>query len=257
MGSLLPEYFAGPELEKEGEIKVSIRKQPADHRASDLTAVAQDYVKTIWSASEWSDGPVTIGLIAERLGVSPSTVSEGIRKYAAQGLLIHARYGSVELTPAGESYALAMVRRHRLLETFLVEHLGYRWDEVHHEAEVLEHAVSDTFITRIDGLLGHPLHDPHGDPIPVPGQALERMDAVQLSSADAGQHVVIRRVSDDSAELLRYFTDHGLIPGARLLVGERKAFATGTTVQVNDAGDALVLGVKAAQALWVAPDQQD
>ncbi len=106
-----------------------------------------------------------------------------------------------------------MVRRHRLLETFLVENLGYRWDEVHHEAEVLEHAVSDRFIARIDALLGHPRHDPHGDPIPLPGEHLDRSDAVPLSAVQpGGDAVIIRRVSDESAEMLRYFAGHGLTP---------------------------------------------
>lgn len=170
-------------------------------KATDLTAVAQDYLKLIWSAREWSDEAVTVGLVAERLGVSASTASEGIRKYTAQGLLTHARYGGVGLTPTGgEEYALEMVRRHRLLETFLVENLGYRWDEVHHEAEVLEHAVSDRFIARIDALLGHPRHDPHGDPIPLPGEHLDRSDAVPLSAVQpGGDAVIIRRVSDESA----------------------------------------------------------
>ncbi|MDO5878134.1 MULTISPECIES: metal-dependent transcriptional regulator [Paenarthrobacter] len=220
-------------------------------KAADLTAVAQDYLKSVWSAQEWSDEPVTVGLIAERLGVSASTASEGIRKYTAQGLLRHARYGGVELTPVGTEYALMMVRRHRLLETFLVEKLGYRWDEVHHEAEVLEHAVSDTFITRIDALLGQPRHDPHGDPIPSSGEYPDTENMMQLNTVPTGLTVVIRRVSDDSSEMLRYFAHHGLIPGTGLSVQEPKAFTAGIPVHVADTGKDVVLGNEAAAALWV------
>lgn len=220
-------------------------------QASDLSAVAQDYLKLVWLLREWSDEPVTVGLVAERLGVSPSTASEGIRKYATQGLLTHARYGGVELTPTGLDYALAMVRRHRLLETFLVQKLGYRWDEVHHEAEVLEHAVSDTFIARIDELLGHPQHDPHGDPIPQPGEHPDRPDAVPLVDAQPGQAVSIRRVSDESAELLRYFAEQGLVPDAQIIIQERKTFTAGTPVRLIGTGKDISLGDEAAAALWV------
>ncbi|WP_311214602.1 MULTISPECIES: metal-dependent transcriptional regulator [unclassified Arthrobacter] len=235
---------------------MSISSESQGARASDLTAVAQDYLKLIWTAMEWSDEPVTVGFVAERLGISASTASEGIRKYTTQGLLTHARYGGVELTRTGEEYALAMVRRHRLLETFLVENLGYRWDEVHHEAEVLEHAVSDTFIARIDALLGHPRHDPHGDPIPLPGEHLDRAVAVPLSEVRPGDAVVIRRVSDESAEMLRYFAEHGLIPGTQLIVGERKAFAAGIPVRLAGSGKNVALGAEAAAALWVEPVAQ-
>ena len=105
---------------------------------SDLTAPAQDYLKMIWSATEWSESPITVGAMAERMGVKPSTVSDGIRRLAKQGLVTHAPYGSIELTDAGRTHAVEMVRRHRLLETFMDQILGYGWDEVHEEAEVLD-----------------------------------------------------------------------------------------------------------------------
>ena len=110
---------------------------------------------------------VSTKLLAERLGVSASTASESIRKLAEQGLVHHEKYGAVTLTDRGRHAALAVVRRHRLLETFLVSELGYGWDEVHDEAEILEHAVSDLMLDRIDAKLGHPTRDPHGDPIPA------------------------------------------------------------------------------------------
>lgn len=127
-----------------------------DGNHQDLSTVAQDYLKVIWTAQEWSREKVSTKLLAERIGVSASTASESIRKLADQGLVHHEKYGAVTLTDAGRSAALAMVRRHRLMETFLVQELGYSWDEVHDEAEILEHAVSDRMLDRIDAKLGHP-----------------------------------------------------------------------------------------------------
>src|ERR1700712_2749447 len=125
-----------------------------DDTARDLSSVAEDYLKVIWTAQEWSVEKVSTKMLAERIGVSASTASESIRKLADQGLVDHEKYGAVSLTAAGRTAALAMVRRHRLMETFLVRMLGYSWDEVHDEAEVLEHAVSDKLIDRIDRILG-------------------------------------------------------------------------------------------------------
>ncbi|MCK8675051.1 metal-dependent transcriptional regulator, partial [Rhodococcus sp. HM1] len=132
-----------------------------------LTSVAQDYLKVIWTVQEWSGEKVSTKLLAEKLGVSASTVSEAVRRLCDQGLLDHERYGAISLTESGRAAAVAMVRRHRLIETFLVRELGYRWDEVHDEAEVLEHAVSERMIAALDAKLGFPERDPHGDPIPT------------------------------------------------------------------------------------------
>ena len=125
-------------------------------------------------------------MLAERIGVSASTASESIRKLADQGLVDHEKYGAVTLTDAGRRAALAMVRRHRLMETFLVRELGYSWDEVHDEAEVLEHAVSDRMLDRIDAKLGHPTRDPHGDPIPAADGQVRTPPARQLSVCQDG-----------------------------------------------------------------------
>ncbi|MEX0914127.1 MAG: metal-dependent transcriptional regulator, partial [Demequina sp.] len=122
--------------------------------AQELSATAQDYVKVVWSAGEWSDAPVTTKQLAARMGVAPSTVSETVRRLSDQGLLEHAPYGAVTLTTAGRAHALDVVRRHRLIETYLVAKLGYTWDEVHDEAEVLEHACSARMIDAMDAALG-------------------------------------------------------------------------------------------------------
>src|SRR5690625_520367 len=131
-----------------------------------LTSRAQNYVKINGHVQERADDTATPSLIASRAGVAMSSVSDAVRKLAEQGLVTHTPYGAVALTDAGHSAAVAMVRRHRLLETFLVQVLGYTWDEVHDEAEVLEHAVTDRLVDRMDAFLEFPTRDPHGDPIP-------------------------------------------------------------------------------------------
>ncbi|WP_298456662.1 metal-dependent transcriptional regulator [uncultured Cellulomonas sp.] len=182
---------------------------------SALTPVAQDYLKVVWAAGEWSTAPVTTKRLAERLGVGAPTVSETVRRLCDQGLLAHARYGAVELTAAGRAHAVAMVRRHRLIETFLVRELGYGWDEVHDEAEVLEHAVSDLLVERLDERLGHPVRDPHGDPIPTAAGHVPALAAQPLRDVPAGRWVVAR-ISDADPALLRSFTALGIVVDAVL-----------------------------------------
>ncbi|WP_028272473.1 metal-dependent transcriptional regulator [Arthrobacter sp. UNC362MFTsu5.1] len=218
---------------------------------SDLSPTAQDYLKHIWTAAEYASLPVTVGGLAKRLGVSASTASEAVRKLTDAGLVTHARYGSVELTAAGRGHALLLVRRHRLLETFLVEVLGYGWDEVHDEAEVLEHAVSDTLITRIDGFLGHPARDPHGDPIPSAELRTTAANVLTLLNAEPGQQVRVVRVSDEDPALLRYCADLGLRPGAELTVMERPAFGVGVRLRMAGNAENLDVGDVAAAAISV------
>ncbi|MGO2750367.1 MAG: metal-dependent transcriptional regulator [Pseudoclavibacter sp.] len=234
---------------------------------SELSVSAQNYLKVVWSLQEWSDAPVTATIVAERLQLRLSTVSEGIRKLADQGLLEHARYGSISLTSEGRSHALTMIRRHRLLETFLVEVLHYGWDEVHDEAENLEHSVSDLMVERIDVMLGHPERDPHGDPIPSAAGEVRIPQAVLLSSLGSGVLVVVERISDSDPELLKYFAAQGLTVGARLAIGESDPYSESMLLSVVDAGsDAhapaassaspslatpFALGPVAARAVWV------
>jgi DtxR family transcriptional regulator, Mn-dependent transcriptional regulator len=217
---------------------------------SDLSSVAQDYLKIIWSATEWSDEPVTVKQLSERMGVRAATVSDGIRRLADQGLVLHERYGGVGLTEAGRRHAVAMVRRHRLIETFLVEELGYGWDEVHDEAEVLEHAVSDELVARIDRRLGFPARDPHGDPIPTADGTPRRPEAVPLLTADAGVALTVVRISDADPAVLRYLADRGIGLDCPLSVDEHRAFAGDVTVRVG--GTPVVIGATAATAVWVA-----
>ena len=163
---------------------------------SELSMSTQNYLKAIWSLGEWSTDPVTTSALAARVGVRLSTVSDALRKLTEQGLLEHTPYGAITLSEQGRTHALAMVRRHRLIETFLVEVLDYSWDQVHDEAEHLEHAVSDFLVERMDQHLGHPSRDPHGDPIPAADGSVERPDAVLLSELPAGSTVRVERISD-------------------------------------------------------------
>lgn len=178
-----------------------------------LTPVAQDYVKVIWTATEWGDPPITTSALAARMGTSAPSVSDTLRRLDAQGLVVYRPYRPVRLTAAGEQLALAMVRRHRLVERFLADIVGYGWDEVHAEAERLEHAVSDDFLDRIDRLLGHPGADPHGDPIPDRDGVLPvAAPAPLLPQAPPGRYRVAR-VSDSDPDTLARLRDRGLVPG--------------------------------------------
>lgn len=216
---------------------------------SALTASAQDYLKMIWSSTEWAEAPITVSAMAERMAVKPSTVSDGIRRLAKQGLVTHAPYGSIELTPAGRAHAVEMVRRHRLLETFLVQVLGYGWDEVHEEAETLEHAVSDTLIQRIDDQLGHPTRDPHGDPIPSGNGEPHPPQGDRLTSVQPDETVTITRISDADPDMLRYFAQLGLAPDTRLQVLALRPYADVTTIRVG--GRDIDLGPSASDSIWV------
>jgi len=219
-----------------------------------LTAVTQDYLKVVWSAQEWSSQPVTTKLLASRLGVGASTVSETVRRLADAGYVTHQPYGAVELTAEGRRHALAMVRRHRLIETFLVEVLGYGWDEVHDEAEVLEHAVSDAFVARIDAQLGHPRRDPHGDPIPGPDGSVDAPAARVLWEAEPGAWSVAR-ISDADPELLRYLETVRLVLDAPVEVVERRTVAGVVAVRAGEgaAATSVDLGEVAASAIWLVP----
>ena len=217
----------------------------------DLTSVTQDYLKVIWTSQEWSDTKVTTKLLAEKLGVSASTASEGIRKLSDQGLVEHERYGSVTLTDDGRDAAIGMVRRHRLLETFLVRELGYGWDEVHDEAEILEHAVSEQLMARIDAKLGFPQRDPHGDPIPQPDGRVPDAGSRQLADLAVDESGVINRISDSDPEMLRYFQEIGIDLDRSVTVMEKRPFAGTISVSVDD-GELIHLGDVASRAIFLA-----
>lgn len=212
----------------------------------------QDYLKQICTAGEWDDVQMTTSLLASLVGVSPSTTSEMIRKLAGLGLVNHRPYGAVELTGAGRHVALRMMRRHRLIETFLVAELGYTWDEVHDEAEILEHSISDLMLSRIDAKLGHPTRDPHGDPIPAEDGTVARPNARRLSLLQPGESGVITRISDDNPELLRYLQELSITLDRPVTVLRRLPFGAGTAIKLEGGASAQVdIGDLATQAIWV------
>lgn len=219
---------------------------------SDLSPSTQNYLKAVWGLSEWSSAPVTPSSVAERMGLKLSSVSDAVRKLSAQGLLDHAPYGAVRLTDTGRSYALAMVRRHRLIESFLVSALGYSWDQVHDEAEHLEHAVSDLMIDRIDAFLDFPTRDPHGDPIPSSDGSVDIPDAKQLSEVGPATHVVIERISDDDPSLLQFFEAHGFVVDAALEVTAGPPFSDALDVRALSSETPVTLGRSATDALYVS-----
>lgn len=217
-----------------------------------LSDSAQNYLKIIYGLSEWSNEPVTASVIATKAGMKLSTVSGALSKLRQQGLLDHAPYGAVTLTAQGRDYAMTMVRRHRLIETFLVQMLGYRWDQVHDEAENLEHAVSDFMVARVDEILGHPTRDPHGDPIPTAEGNISLPQAVSLTEITDRSKVQVERISDEDSELLQYFSDHGIVVGAQLEIQPGDAFSDTLLVASPNSSNALQLGQRATSAVWVS-----
>ena len=214
--------------------------------------LVEDCLKAIFSVGEWDPQGRTNGDIATRLGVSPSSASELIRQLVVDGLVDHERYGPVALTPTGMVRALAMVRRHRLLETYLVAGLGYTWDEVHDEAEVLEHAISDRMLDRIDVVLGHPWRDPHGDAIPTPDGTMHRPDARPLGVMRPGEAGFVARILDEDPELLRWFDEVGIVLDVPVRVEEQKPFGGPLAVRVGLEGGVVELGIQATSSLWIA-----
>ncbi|WP_104172298.1 metal-dependent transcriptional regulator [Arthrobacter sp. Y81] len=216
----------------------------------------EDYVKVIYSFTEWQDKPITSSQLAQRLGVANSSVSEMVRKLKDQGLVDHKPYSAITLTADGIRLALSMVRRHRLIETYLVQELGYSWDEVHDEAELLEHAVSDTFIERMAGKLGNPLRDPHGDPIPAADGTVRMPRAHRMSELDEGHTGRITRISDENPDLLRYLSAEKIDLDADIEVLGRKPFGGALVVRIGPAGAdrEFDLADEVSSALWVHSD---
>lgn len=221
---------------------------------SQLSTSSQTYLKAVWILQEWSDAPVTPSSLAAKAGVRMSTASDAIRKLSEQGLLEHSPYGAVALTPEGRAHAVAMVRRHRLIETFLVTVLGYRWDQVHDEAETLEHAVSDFMIDRIDEHLGHPARDPHGDPIPARDGQITRPEAVPLSELPAGARGRVERISDADAGLLQFFAEHGIGVGTVVRSRPGAPYSDSVDIAIDGEDASIALGRSATDAVWVTVD---
>jgi DtxR family Mn-dependent transcriptional regulator len=212
-----------------------------------LTRSVEDYLKAIYHIAPGEE-PATTNQIADRLGLSAPSVSGMVKRLSDSGFLEHVPYRGVVLTEAGRRLALQVVRRHRLIEAYLVRFLGYSWDSVHDEAERLEHAVSDLLVDRMAAALGNPRVDPHGDPIPAVDGSIEESAYTALAEIPEGETVEIRRVDTSQGDRLRYLHDHGLVPGSRVRVTAHHPFSGPLVLQVGD--DEEVIGHElAAQIL--------
>jgi DtxR family transcriptional regulator, Mn-dependent transcriptional regulator len=208
----------------------------------------EDYLKTIYSLSARSEAAST-SAIAEKLGVAAGSVTGMIKRLADQGLVEHVPYYGARLTEAGEHKAIEMIRRHRILEMFLVQVLGYSWDEVHEEAERLEHAVSDELIDRMAHVLGSPTADPHGAPIPASGKVFVDRQYPTLDELDVGCSAVLRRVRDEDPAALRYLAELNMTPGAEVTLTERGPFNGPLYIRVGDKDH--IVSSELAQAVQV------
>jgi DtxR family Mn-dependent transcriptional regulator len=202
------------------------------YASHDLTRSVEDYLKAIYSLTESGESAST-NRIAESLELSAASVSGMIKRLAEAGLLEHLPYRGVTLTADGERAALRMLRRHRIIEAYLVSELGFTWDNVHDEAERLEHAVSEDLVERMSRALGDPRVDPHGDPIPAPDGRIEVIATVSLSEAEVGATLTIERVDSTSSERLRWLAGAGLVPGTTVTVLERQPFDGPVTLRLG------------------------
>jgi DtxR family Mn-dependent transcriptional regulator len=203
-----------------------------EDRSSRITPAIEDYLKEIYTLQQQEE-VVTTSLLGERRGFKPGSVTGMIKKLAEMNLVVHTPYQGVRLTEDGRTIALEVIRHHRLLELYLVEALGYSWDEVHEEAERLEHHISEKLEARIAAYLGQPLVDPHGDPIPSLEGVMPPNDALRLADVTIGTTARITRVSDQHADRLRYLADLGLIPGAVIEVISSSPFDGPLVVKVD------------------------
>lgn len=216
------------------------------------TSTVEDYLKAILLEQEriGAGELVTMGQIARLLDVAPGTVTAMVKTLEKENLVAYEPYSGVRLTDSGRREAVHVLRRHRLVELFLVEHLGFDWSEVHEEAERLEHALSEKVVDRIDALLGHPTVDPHGDPIPDGAGELRERELVALAEAPPGEEVIVARVSDQEEAFLKFVERHGLRPGARVVVVRHDAIADAVTVE-PEGHEPVTLGGEAAAKLWI------
>ena len=212
----------------------------------------EDYAKAIYALARRTEGAVTTSALATRLGVTPGSVSAMLKHLAERGLARHERYHGVQLTEEGERVALEVLRHHRLLELYLAEHLGVPWDRVHEEAEALEHVISEDLEARIAAKLGHPTHDPHGDPIPSAELVIDEGDTRSLADLEAGDRGRFVRVSDADPEMLRYLDDRGIALGDELEVVERQPFDGPLTVRFGAEDHVLGGGLARAMRIDVA-----
>jgi DtxR family transcriptional regulator, Mn-dependent transcriptional regulator len=209
----------------------------------------EDYCKAIFTLQSRTESPVSTNALAQRLSITPGSVSAMVRKLGELGLTEHVPYKGVKLTDRGRTVALEVIRHHRLIELFLATTLDMPWDRVHDEAEVLEHVISEDLEQLIAAKLGEPTRDPHGDPIPSAKLELDELSTQSLDSLREGQRGVFVRVSDSDPEMLRYLSAHGISPGGRLQVLERQPF--GGPLLISFEGNKQAIGGLLAKAMRI------
>ena len=210
----------------------------------------EDYAKAIYQLErDGGEAAVSTNVLADRLGVTPGSVSGMVKRLDELGLVAHERYKGVRLTESGRRVALEVIRHHRLLELFLAEVLEVPWDRVHTEAEVLEHVLSEDLGRLIAAKLGDPSHDPHGDPIPTAELTIDEPDTVPLEALQPGTEGCLVSISDSDPAMLRYLAERGISPGDDFSVIERQPF--GGPLLVDFSGDRLAIGGALAQAMRV------
>lgn len=218
-----------------------------------ISAIQEDYLKAIYELNDGRAGqPVPAAALIERLGAAPATVTETVKRLAAVGLVNHAPYRGVTLTPAGEKAALEVIRHHRLLEQYLAEALGLPWDQVHAEADRLEHVLSETLEARIAAALGHPTIDPHGDPIPAADLSVTEASRDRLSELSPGAAATVTRVGDQEPAKLRYLAELGLVPGAAVTMLDRAPFDGPVRLRVG--AQERTIGSDLARTIFVAAE---
>lgn len=227
---------------------------PATHHAKQLdepSSTIENYVKAIYGLEARRDGAVSTTALATRLGLTAGSVSAMIKKLNALGIVEHTRYHGVQLTETGERIALKVIRKHRLLELFLVETLGLPWDRVDHEAEVLEHHLSDALTALIAEKLGQPTHDPHGDPIPTAEGTIHEGETVPLEALEPCASGTFVRVSDSEPAMLRYLAERRILPGATFEILDRQPFGGPLSVRFDNSIESIGGGLARAMRVEV------
>jgi DtxR family Mn-dependent transcriptional regulator len=217
-----------------------------------ISPASQDYLKTIYELSE-RYGRASTSQIAEQLDIKPASVTGMLQKMAQDEppLVTYKKHQGVTLTPQGEKVALEIVRHHRLIESFLHEILGYSWDEVHEEAERLEHVISEDMERRMAAVLGNPERDPHGHPIPTKDLTIAQMTGISMGDMRKGEEALVERVHDTDSDLLRYLDDLGLRPGVRVYVVNYVPFDQTLHIQIEAETDVVVLGPRITREVFV------
>ena len=221
------------------------------------SATVENYLKALYQAETASDERrlVPMGRLATAVGVAPGTATTMVKALAESGLVEYEPYAGVRLTPAGAKLAAMVLRRHRLIEQFLVEIMGMSWTEVHDDAEKLEHVVSDRLVDRMDAMLGHPSVDPHGDPIPTADGAMESHRYHSLLKCPLGKPVTVARVADQDATFLRFLETQGLKPGQSIEVEARDPVADRVSLRTG-AEQRVILGTQAAAKVLIEIGQE-